>query len=107
MPNRDSIKWAPFNSVINGDDVIKELKEEQNRINKPTLSEDQIRELETLILEVTTDKSLVEIIFYRHNHLYKVTGIITNIDPIQKKITINNQNSYYFKNIIKIIRKNT
>lgn len=107
MHERDNIKWAPFNSVINGNDVIKELKEEKSRINKPTLSEDQIKELETIIIEAATDKSLVEIIFYKNNHLYKVTGIITNIDTIKKKITINNQNSYYFTNIIKIIRKNT
>ncbi len=107
MHDRNNIKWAPFNSVINGQDVIKEINEEKSRINKPILSEDQLEELENIILEVLSNQSTIELIFYRNNHFYKVTGKITSVNTAQKKITINNQKSYYFANIIKIIIKNT
>lgn len=107
MHDRSNIKWAPFNSVINGNEVIKEIQEEKSRKEKPTLSEDQIEEIETTILEVFNNQSVVDVIFYKNNHFYKITGIITNVDTVQKKITINNKNSYYFSNIIKIIIKNT
>lgn len=106
MHDRDNIKWAPFNSVINGNELIKEIKKEKSRKEKPVLSEDQLAELEKIIFEVFNNQSVVEIIFFRSNHFYKITGIITKVDTAQKKIIINNKNSYYFSNIIKIIVKN-
>ena len=36
------IKWAPFNSVINGDKVLMSESSKKDIIMKPTLSEDQI-----------------------------------------------------------------
>lgn len=106
MHDRNSIKWAPFNSVINGNEVIKEINQEKSRKEKPILSEDQLEELESSILEAFDNQSTVEVIFYKNNHFYKITGIITNVNKAQKKITINGKNSYYFANIIKIIIKN-
>lgn len=106
MHDRNNIKWAPFNSVINGSEVLKEIQEEKSRKEKPVLSEDQLEELERTIWEVFNNQSVVEVIFFKKNHFNKTTGIITNVDTVQKKITINNKNSYYFSNIIKIIIKN-
>ena len=45
MPNRNAIKWAPFNSVINGNYIMNTIVKEKSRIIKPTLSEEQINEL--------------------------------------------------------------
>lgn len=106
MHDRDNIKWAPFNSVINGSEVIKEIQNEKSRKEKPVLSEDQLAELERTLLEAFHNQSVVEVIFYKNNRFNKITGIITKVDTTQKKITINNKNSYYFSNIIKIIVKN-
>lgn len=107
MHDRNNIKWAPFNSVINGSDVLKEINEEKSRVTKPVLSEDQLEEIENKIFEAMANESTIELIFYKNNHFYKTTGKITNVSPAQKKITINHKNSYYFSNIIKIIIKNT
>ena len=51
MNDRGIIKWAPFSSVINGNILLKEIHEEKSRIIKPTLSEEQIQELEDKILK--------------------------------------------------------
>ncbi len=106
MHDRGKIKGTPINSVIDGNEVIKEIYEEKSRRDKPVLSEDQLEELESTILEVFNNQSVVEVIFYKNNHFNKIKGIITKVDTAQKKITINNKNSYYFANIIKIIVKN-
>ncbi len=107
MHKRENVKWAPFNSVINGDEVLKEIKEKKEKRNKPILSEDQLEELERLVMESLADQCEIEIIFYKNNRFYKTSGIITAVDKIQKKLTINNNTSYYFSNILKIIRKST
>ena len=51
MPNRNAIKWAPFNSVINGNYIMNMIVKEKSRIVKPDLSEEQINEFEKLIRE--------------------------------------------------------
>lgn len=105
MHNRGMIKWAPFASVINGHQLLKEIQEEKSRITKPTLSEDQINYLEEIILEIYTSKTLADIYFYQFGHIYKIEGIITKINTTTKEITVNNQKSIFFMNILRIIKK--
>ncbi len=95
MSDRGIIKWAPFSSVINGNILLKEIHEEKSRIIKPTLSEEQIQELE--------DKTLVTIFFYKSEHIYILKGIISKINTATKEITVNNQKVIFFSNIIRII----
>lgn len=101
--NRDNIRWAPFNSVINGNDVIKELKDEQSRFKKPVLSEEQINELEEQIMDSYFSKTKINIIYYKNEHAYKTQGIVTKINSATKNITINDKNTIYFGNILKIM----
>lgn len=107
MRERGMIKWAPFNSVINGEQVKKELKEKQDSIIKPTLSDEQLLELENIIKECLENGDEVIIEYYKNHHLEVIEGKITKIIPASKKIIINNQTSLYFYNIMHILEKNT
>lgn len=100
--NNEGKRWAPFNSVINGHSVLDEIHEEQTRFKKPILSEEQIYELEEKLILSYTEKTSIDIIFYRQQHAYKISGIVTKLDQASKKITINGKNILYFGNIIKI-----
>ena len=107
MLDRGMIKWAPFASVINGNEVIREIEEEKARIEKPSLSEEQIESLEHDLIESYNNSHIVDVIFYKQYHIYKITGIITKLDGATKKITINNNKTLFFSNILAIIKKNT
>lgn len=98
-------KWAPFATLINSNTVLKEINEEKTRINRPVLSEEQISELENIIIESYINHVFIEIIYYKNSHAYKTTGIISKINPISKKITLNNQKNIFFYNIIRITKK--
>lgn len=100
MQDRNTIKWAPFNSVINGNNVINELAQEQNKISHPVLTEDKIESIEEYIIESFNSSTEINIKYYKNYQLYKVSGYITKIDPINKKIILNNDISLYFNNII-------
>jgi len=106
MHNRDRIKWAPFNSVINGKDVIEKIKEEKV-MPKPTLSDEQIETLEQKIKECYDNKTIIDVTFYKNGKFIKIDGIITKIDIVGKKIILNHRYSLYFSNIMQIIEKNT
>lgn len=100
MPDRNTIKWAPFNSVINGNSVINELVREQNKIKKPLLTEDKINEIEEYIITSYQSTTEIDIKYYQNYKYERINGIITKIDAINKKITLENGNILYFCNII-------
>lgn len=101
MQNRDYIKWAPFNSVINDNVVLNELTRKRNKVYKPTLSEDQIDFLNEKIFEAYTNRLKVNIFVYSNFNIIKLTGFINNINLSKKYITFN-YNHIYFNQILKI-----
>ena len=95
------IKWAPFNSVINGDKVLMSESSKKDIIMKPTLSEDQIEYLNDKIFESYTNHLKVNLYIYKDFKIIKLIGFINNINLNKKCITFNS--SYvYFNQILKI-----
>ena len=90
MHNRNEVKWAPFNSLINGDKLIKELDKEHKKISKPILSEDQLETINKLIFEGLTTKSLITIKYYQNGNIYSKKGIISCLNKNNQYIVINN-----------------
>jgi len=101
MQDRGYIKWAPFNSVMNGDKIIKEINKEKSKINKPTLSEDQTEFINEKIFEAYTNHLKVNLYIYKNENIEKIIGFINNINIPKKYITFNN-NYIYFNQIINI-----
>ena len=95
------IKWAPFNSVFNGNKVINELNNNRNIINKPILSEDQINILNDKIYEAYTNHLKINIYFFNNFKIIKLNGFINKININKKCITFNNT-YIYFNQILKI-----
>lgn len=107
MNDRGIVKWAPFNSVINGNQLLDEINYERNRISKPVLSEEQIADLEENIITAYSEKSIINLYFYKNGCINIINGQITKLEPVNKIITINNKTRIYFNNIIDILEKNT
>ena len=107
MSDRGMVKWAPFNSVINGNQVLKEIKFVKSKMSKPVLSEEQIANLEEKIITSYSENSMIKLYYYKNEHINIINGRITKLDSVNKKIIINNKTSIYFNNIIDILVKNT
>lgn len=93
--------------MLNGQEVLKKLAEEKNKVAKPTLSDEQKMQLEEKIRCFFEQKENVDILYYEAGQTKTLTGIITKLDPIKRKIIINNKISLYFSNILEIFNKNT
>ncbi len=103
MNDRGMIKWQPFSAVVPSEKMLKDVLDEKCKIRKPILSEDQEKDLEIRILDSFNEKETVTIMYYKEGKLYKITGIITNIDVISRKILINTRFSLFFSQIIKFL----
>ena len=95
------MSWAPFNSVINNYDIINDVKNRETFINKPNYTEEQLEELESKILESYTSQNTITVEYYQNNKSIPIVGIISKIDPVYKRIYINNKYLYFY-NIINI-----
>lgn len=102
-----SNNWAPFNSVINSSNIQKEISERQSRITKPNLTNEQIETIENILIDSLNSDIYLDIHVFNNYHEDIISGIVTKIDVITKKITLNTGKSIYFYNIFKISSKNT
>ena len=99
MHDRGMIKWLPFNSLINGEEIVSSIEKEKAKINKPILSEEQTLELENNILESLINK--VPLIFkvYKNGFINEITATVINIDRVNEKIFLDNHKYLYFREI--------
>lgn len=100
--DRGEIKWAPFNSVINGKYIVSEIEKKKKRINKPVLSDEQVSYIEKAILEAMSDGVMVDLTFYKEGFLYHDKATILRVDSALKKIYLSNMHVLYFWDIINI-----
>ena len=96
-------KWMPFNAVCDGNNLVDEIIYEKSKIRKPILSEDQLNNIQTKILESFNSKELIKIKYYMNNRIYELDSIIKKIDNINKLIEFKNGKKLYFSQIINII----
>lgn len=99
--NSNSVKWAPFNAVIDGNHELRRLNENRNKVIRPTLTNEQLEELEHCIVDYYTSKVLVSVSYYTNYKIEEIKGIITKINGNNKTISIENKN-LLFNNIIDI-----
>lgn len=102
MPNRNAIKWAPFNSVVNGNYIMNEIIKEKSKIIKPILSEEQINEFENQIKESLINKIPLEFTIYDNGYTKNIKGTVTKIDSSSNKIFLNYNNHIFFCEIMNI-----
>lgn len=102
MIDRGIIKWQPFDSCYSSGKALKDIYKQKNRNKLPTLSEDQLYELEQKILDSYHLNENISIEYFYNGSLYQMSGKITSINLQEKKIYINNH-IIYFKQIINII----
>ena len=102
MSNRGQAKWAPFNAVAPGTQMVKDVLERKYVVKMPTLSDDQIKEIENKIINSFNNQTKITIKYFRSGRYYKRDGIVENIDILGRKIALNDDYNLFFSQIIEI-----
>ena len=100
--DRGIIKWQPFNSVAPSKEIIYNLSKKRQKISKPILSEEQLQDIQSTLLEAYTNGLKVYIEYYKNGIINKIEQIIKKIDIDHHCIILTNNNYIYFNQIIKI-----
>lgn len=88
--DRGIVKWAPFNSVVNGKALINELAKKREKVNLPTLSDEQQKLIEEKLVNAYYQNELVTIYYFKNNYIKKVRSKIKKIDSIYHRIYLEN-----------------
>ena len=103
MIDRGIIKWQPFNSCFNANEIVEDININKNEIKekRPILSEDQLNILDWQLKNAYILKSVINLKYYYDGEIKNLIGKITSFDYLNKKICLNKQ-IIYFKQILEI-----
>ena len=94
--------WLPFNAVCDGTSLVDKIIQEKSRFRKPTLSEEQLDEIQEKIITAFNNKEIIEIKYYNAGYYYEIKNIIKKIDAIQRRIILGNGKILLFSQIIDV-----
>ena len=60
--DRGMVKWQPFDSLLSSKKVAREIIKEKNKVAMPTLSEDQLLNIEEKVLEAYYNGETVRLV---------------------------------------------
>ena len=77
---RGIVKWAPFATMPEQYEMLNQLKQEQNKIDKPILSDDQLNDLnDKLIFKMYNDPA-IDVRYYLKGYIQTIEGYIHKVD---------------------------
>ena len=62
--DRGMIKWQPFNSVVSGKQMVRDVIKEKNKVKMPNLSEEQRKNIEEKLIIAFYENELITLDFY-------------------------------------------
>ncbi|MBH0162079.1 YolD-like family protein [Fictibacillus sp. 26RED30] len=86
IKDRGEIKWQPFQSIPELWNSYRAIQEEQSKISKPSLDEDQLEIINYRIMKSLEEEKVLNLKLYEQGHINEVPGIIIKVDPFQKVI---------------------
>ena len=98
MSDRGIKKWAPYKTLEEQDFTLKEHKEKEEKIEKPTISTEFAEEIN----EILTDYSgeLLKIRYYKNGKIIELKERIKKIDPFEKKLVLFSKKSIMIVDIV-------
>lgn len=85
---RGMIKWAPFATMPQQFANIAQMIENQNKVEKPILSDDQLTELDTMLTLYMSQPSSCTIRVYEDGYINEYECIVESVDHIEQTVTV-------------------
>lgn len=96
---RKMIKWAPFATMPQQFEELKKLVEKQNRVPRPSLSEDQLVELNSKLLMYMNRPEERVIHVFNEGYIQSLKGIIMEVNAEHETLMFAVEDYLTIKNI--------
>lgn len=96
---RTNVKWQPFKTLPEQYEQLEQYLQDQNKIDMPMLSDEQVQILNDKLNMKMHDNSQANVEYYSDGYIYSIKGFIKKIDVIESTLTITNDKGYDAKKI--------
>lgn len=96
---RTNVKWQPFKTLPEQYERIEQYLQDQNKIDMPILSDEQVQILNDKLNMKIHENSLANIEYYLDGYMYSISGYIKKVDTIESMLTITNERGNESKKI--------
>ena len=101
MSDRGIKKWAPYKTLETQDFELKEHKEKEQKIEKPTISSEFAEEINNILVNYHDEP--LKISYYKNGKILTVIDKIKRIDPYEKKLVLYSKKVIMINDITSII----
>ena len=102
MKDRGMVKWNPFDSLISSKEVIKTISDSKTKFKRPTLSLEQLEEIQTNILLAYHSQITIIITYFLNGSFYEKKNKVLEIYMTSKKLFFQDHTYLYFDQIVKV-----
>lgn len=89
--DRGIIKWAPFDALVGFRGMIKEMLHNQNKIEKPVLTEDLLNEMNWTLEEALEFNKELQIDYYEDGYIKTLCSKVLKVDLYKQEIFLTNK----------------
>ena len=102
MSDRGIKKWAPYKTLETQDFALKEHKDKEEKIEKPTISAEIAEEINEIL--VNYHGEIVLIGYYKSGKIIEVKDKIKRIDPYERKLFLFSKKVIVINDIVSMDR---
>ncbi|HFE5093523.1 TPA: YolD-like family protein [Staphylococcus aureus] len=89
---RDKVKWAPFKTVSDQYKLLDEYIEEQNKVEMPLLSDDQLQILNETVYYNSMNNILTELSYWENGYINSMECYISKVDLLERVMEVTSKN---------------
>ncbi|WP_269909098.1 YolD-like family protein [Staphylococcus aureus] len=89
---RDKVKWSPFKSVSDQYKLLDEYIEEQNKVEMPLLSDDQLQILNETVYYNSMNNILTELSYWDNGYINSMECYINKVDLFEHVMVVTSKN---------------
>ena len=90
---RGIVKWNAFKTIPQQYEILEQHIEDQNKINMPLLSDDQLQEINEKVSSKISKNILTDLDYWKDGYIYSIQCYINKIDEFNGFMIITNSNS--------------
>ena len=100
MSERGMKKWAPYKSLIEQESYLNKLHDNNQKVEKPHISSDEAELINEILVNYQGEELLIT--YWRNGKINTMPAILKKIDPLNKKIVLQDRRTIYFNEIINL-----
>ncbi|HHP7503155.1 TPA: YolD-like family protein [Staphylococcus aureus] len=89
---RDKVKWSPFKAVSDQYKMLDEYIEEQNKVEMPLLSDDQLQILNETVYYKSMNNILTELSYWDNGYINSMECYINKVDLFEYVMVVTSKN---------------